>query len=278
MTYLTSEQVAQLLKPINPVRVGKDGKGFSHVEAYEIRAHLNRIFGFARWGDTVRSCELVFESSEQRTSKNGKEYTAWTVCYRAVVAVHVCGPDGAVLACWEDGATGEATNQPSRGDAHDLAMKTALSQAMKRAAVNLGDQFGLSLYNRGSVKALVGRVLFGADVVDAEPVEDSGPVDGHITEPLAREDDPAVETRERNDTAPAPVEDTDVFAAAEAFRDTLQAITTTTMSDGERVKAVGGLMKDAQRAGCLGVKVDAGGEMVALKVLCEQALRGRHAA
>jgi len=34
-------------------------------------------------------------------------------------------------------------------------MKTALSQAMKRCAVNLGDGFGLSLYNDGSRDAVV---------------------------------------------------------------------------------------------------------------------------
>ena len=38
-------------------------------------------------------------------------------------------------------------NQASVGAAHDLAMKSAISQALKRCAANLGDQFGLSLYS-----------------------------------------------------------------------------------------------------------------------------------
>jgi hypothetical protein len=57
-----------------PGRVGKDGKGFSHVEAYEIRAHLIRIFGFARWSADLTDLALVFE-----TENGGK----WSVCYRA---------------------------------------------------------------------------------------------------------------------------------------------------------------------------------------------------
>jgi hypothetical protein len=56
-------------------------------------------------------------------------------------------------------ATGAAVNYPSRANAHDQALKTAQSQAFKRACVNLGDQFGLSLYNDGSTEAVVAEML-----------------------------------------------------------------------------------------------------------------------
>jgi len=46
---LRKNQTEQLLKGINPSRVGKDGKGFAHLEAWDVRAHLIRIFGFANW-------------------------------------------------------------------------------------------------------------------------------------------------------------------------------------------------------------------------------------
>jgi len=62
-SYLTGEQIAQLLKAINPLRVGKNAKGHSHVEAYEIRAHLNRLFGFARWSADVLDQRLGFEEA-----------------------------------------------------------------------------------------------------------------------------------------------------------------------------------------------------------------------
>jgi hypothetical protein len=63
--------------------------------------------------------------------------------------------------------------------------------------MNLGDQFGLSLYNRGSVNPLVGFVL-GSDpakVLDdgtvwrptAEEQKDAGDVDQHIDHQLAEE-------------------------------------------------------------------------------------------
>ena len=56
-------------------------------------------------------------------------------------------------------AVGDCKNYPSRGDAHDMAIKTAESQAFKRAAMNLGDQFGLSLYDGGSLKQSIKATL-----------------------------------------------------------------------------------------------------------------------
>lgn len=190
--YLTNEQVAQLLRPINSKRVSTDGKGFSHVEAYDIRAHLNRVFGFARWSADLLDFQEVFVAEN-----NGK----WTVCYTATVRLTVCAPDGTTLATYTEVATGEAKNQPHRGDAHDLAVKTAESQALKRCAVNLGDNFGLSLYARGSTAALVKATL----VTPTEPARPEAAVDSHITEQLPAEDaaaDPEPDPRQTNAMRP----------------------------------------------------------------------------
>lgn len=159
--YLTAEQVEQLLKPINPTRVSKDGKGFSHVEAYDIRAHLNRIFGFARWSSELLHLELNFETEAANK---------WTVSYRATLALTVYSPQGDRLATYTEAAVGDAKNQPSRGDAHDMAIKTAESQAFKRAAINLGDQFGLGLYNSGSTASAVKDTLVKPPAVLASVV------------------------------------------------------------------------------------------------------------
>ena len=192
MSYFTAAQHAQLLKAINPNRVGKDGKGFSHVEAYEIRAHLNRIFGFARWSADLTDLTEVFA-----TEKDGK----WTVLYRATVRLAVCAPDGTVLATYTEAATGEAKNQPHRGDAHDLAMKTAESQAMKRCAANLGDQFGLSLYRKGSVQGLVRLSLVTPEGEAAAP--EPAKVDAHVTESVP-ESEQAEDKRETSTTPEPP--------------------------------------------------------------------------
>lgn len=174
MTYLSRPQVDKLLAPINPQRVNRDPKGFSYVEAYELRAMMNRIFGFGRWSQDVVDQQPVFETE---TEVNGKP--RWTICYRSLVRVTVCAPDGTVLATFTEGATGEATNQPGHGDAVDLALKTSQSQAFKRAVANLGDAFGLSLWGNGSTKPIVYQTLhYPFDGEKTEPVE----VDAHVTE------------------------------------------------------------------------------------------------
>lgn len=150
--YLTNEQIDQLLKGINPARVGKDNAGFSHLEAWDVRAHLNRIFGFARWTADLQDISLVYE--EETTTKDGKP--AYRVGYRATVKLGVYSPCGFPLASYTEAAFGESTMPAfKRGDAHDMAIKTAESQAFKRCAVNLGDQYGLGLYNNGSTGAAV---------------------------------------------------------------------------------------------------------------------------
>lgn len=125
-------------------------RGMAHLEAWDVRRQLIRIFGFGGFTIETISLDLVAE----RENKQG-ERSRWTVVYRAQVRLTVFDTSGREIAHFEDGAAGDSVNQPSLGDAHDMGMKTALSQALKRCAVNLGDQFGLSLYNDGSRDAVV---------------------------------------------------------------------------------------------------------------------------
>lgn len=155
---LTEQQRKILLQSISKDRVKVDNKGMSYLEGYDIIAHLNRCFGFEGWDKHVTRLELVFEDSEMKGARTG-----WWVCYRATVRLVVNG--GEIVK--EDVGTGSAENQPSRADAHDLAAKSAVTGALKRAAVDLGDQFGLSLYRKGSTDALVKRVI--PYETDAEP-------------------------------------------------------------------------------------------------------------
>lgn len=152
MTF-TRDQVDQLLKPIAPKRVLSDGKGHSHVSQQDVLAHLIRVFGFGNFDIDVLDASLIFE--QERTDRSTGEVTGrWDVCYRALVRLTIRDPDGQIVAHYENGSTATAQNQ-SRGDGHDLAYKSAISLSVKRAAIALGDQFGLSLYNKGQTSALV---------------------------------------------------------------------------------------------------------------------------
>ena len=61
--YLTREQVELLLKPIHKKRVHvRDG--MAYVEAFDIKAEMTRVFGFARWSSVVTEQVLLFEEQD----------------------------------------------------------------------------------------------------------------------------------------------------------------------------------------------------------------------
>ena len=153
---LTPAQIDVLLRPIKPGRVATR-EGLSNVEAYDIRAHLTRVFGFANWSLTnVEPAVMLYE--QETTTRAGKP--AFKVAYRATVCLSISDIDSVHLASYVGSAVGESIMPDfKRGDAHDMALKTAESQAMKRAAINLGDQFGLSLYQKGNTGPLVGALV-----------------------------------------------------------------------------------------------------------------------
>jgi len=181
MTRLTPQQYQYLLQPLNPKRAGKNNKGFAHMEAWDIRRHLTRIFGFGGWDEEIITCDLVQQIDIQPPQPTGK--VRYTVVYRVTTRLTVRYPDGGAMAVFEGGACGDSTNQPQLGDAHDNAMKTAMSQALKRCAINLGDQFGLSLYDGENLQAVMVATLVPPAQTDAVPAAPELPVTDVKPEP-----------------------------------------------------------------------------------------------
>lgn len=160
---LTQEQVNALLRPLNAGRVAKRtqaGMQLSYLEAWDVRAHLIRIFGFGTWDFQVLSATLAFEDAVPAKSGSG---TNWSVGYlvRGMLAIHDTG------ATYSEAAVGMAS-LPQRGEAHDMAVKTGASDALKRCAINLGDQMGLSLYAGGSLRPVVGGSIAHGFVPEQE--------------------------------------------------------------------------------------------------------------
>lgn len=147
--YLSDEQREVLLSRIRPGRVKKTD-GHANLQTWDVIAYLTRIFGFMGWDKEIRDVHLVFESPAVKNAHN------WDVAYSAVCKLTIMG-----MTVHEDVAVGSAQNQPNRGEAHHLAATSAVSTALKRAAKDLGDQFGLSLYNKGSLEPVVGKTLGG---------------------------------------------------------------------------------------------------------------------
>ena len=95
-----------------------------------------------------RPCPVRLESTDLAYAEKGERN--WEVGYRVIgrLTIHATG------ATYTEAAVGMA-NLPDVGEAHDMAVKTAESDAFKRAAINLGDQFGLSLYKNGQTSPVV---------------------------------------------------------------------------------------------------------------------------
>lgn len=178
MSGLTADQYAALLAPLHANRVRTLNR-HTHLEGWDVRRHLIRIFGFGGWDFERVEAELISAEATTKKRDNGGAYTVHTVAYRVVGRLTIKDAAGAPLAVYEDAAVGGAVNQPSLPDAHDHALKTAFTQALKRCAANLGDQFGMSLYNGGQLGATVLRTLVEPDgtaeaaelPADAEPVQ-----------------------------------------------------------------------------------------------------------
>jgi len=111
-----------------------EGKELSYVEGWFAIAEANRIFGFDGWDRETVEAKCI-QAREARGSHS--------VLYTARVRITVRTGEGVVV---RDGyGTGEGRG--SLSEAHDLALKTAETDATKRALVTFGKAFGLLLYS-----------------------------------------------------------------------------------------------------------------------------------
>lgn len=163
---INDQQYAQLLKPLNSSRIAKRsgaaGMQLSYLEAWDVKAHLIRIFGFGGWSWDVISADMAYEQQNEKGN--------WDVGYKVIGTLTI----RSLLCTYTEGSVGSAISS-QRGEAHDMAVKTAESDAIKRTAINLGTQFGLSLYADGATRDVVGMTL-DRDTVSQpvpEPVVDS---------------------------------------------------------------------------------------------------------
>lgn len=238
---LSTKQTEYLLKPIAGNRVAvRDG--MSHLEAWDVRRHLIRVFGHTGFSLDVIDLEQLYEQS--KTDKEDAP-PKWRAAYRATVRLEVAG------ATYTEAAVG--TNMgwlpdTKRDEAHDMAIKTAVSQAMKRCAVNLGDQFGLSLYDKHhQAEASVKTTL---PYLEQQTDDKPEPVEVPEDHPVMAEDAPAPEPTPA-DTSPTPdptaEPELDAPAVAAALADALveaAAITNKT----ERTTKVTRLSLEASKA------------------------------
>ena len=111
-----------------------NGRELSYIEGWHAIAEANRIFGFDGWNRETLESRCVLARENRGT---------FNTIYVAKVRITVRSDKHIVV---RDGyGTGEA-HGASAGEAHDKAIKTAETDATKRALATFGKPFGLALY------------------------------------------------------------------------------------------------------------------------------------
>lgn len=148
---LTFYQVEQLVMSINGAYVeSKQGKAY--LAQHQARAEMNRIFGYGNWDIVADDPVLLYEEQRNGSGQNsGKLY--WIAGYRMKVTISIRDLWGMPIATFTGTHAEENASLPNRGEAHAMAITSVESYAMRRALINLGDRFGLGLYNGGSQAA-----------------------------------------------------------------------------------------------------------------------------
>ncbi|GFO81704.1 MAG: hypothetical protein A49_13310 [Methyloceanibacter sp.] len=135
---LSDAQIRQLRAKLDPRHVKTRRAGdneLSYVEGWHVVAEANRIFGFDAWDRRTISNTCIWAGS----SGNG-----FAASYVAKVRIVVRAGDTSIV---RDGSGCGDGKAQTRGEAHDLALKAAETDATKRALATFGNRFGLALYD-----------------------------------------------------------------------------------------------------------------------------------
>jgi DNA recombination protein Rad52 len=139
---LPRQVLALLAQPLDPAlvseREGRDGRLLQYIEGWMVINQANRIFGHDGWGTEVVG-EVRYRPMSPADPTNSGSPTIGM--YTASVRVTVRG-------CPARSDVGCAFVAEETTEAHETACKGAVTDALKRALRQFGDQFGNSLYDR----------------------------------------------------------------------------------------------------------------------------------
>ncbi len=125
-------------------RSGGGAKMLSYLSGAYVINRLNQVLGQGNWGYEIERLDKVWEGKIENYSGEvfGVSYIAQVRLYTALKEKEI---SYGVNSFTEVGY-GDGTDKKSPGKAHELATKEAVTDALKRAAKNLGLSMGLELY------------------------------------------------------------------------------------------------------------------------------------
>ena len=135
----TDQQARQLKAKLDGQHVKTrkaNGMTLHYIEGWHVIAEANRIFGYDGWDRRTVATNCVW------TGTCDQFYLA---AYTAKVRIRVRAGDVTIVR--EGSGTGEG-KALTPGQAHEIALKSAETDATKRALATFGNVFGLALYDR----------------------------------------------------------------------------------------------------------------------------------
>ena len=151
---LSRAALRELRQPLDAAlvseRTNDDGEAVRYLEGWRVIEQANAIFGHGRWG-----AELVGEVAYRAVPACGRSRNAAGGIYTATVRVTVDG-------CLPHSDVGIGVVAEQSAEAHGIAYKAAVTDALKRSLRHYGARFGNELSRR----------LDEALLADAGPPED----------------------------------------------------------------------------------------------------------
>jgi DNA recombination protein Rad52 len=138
MTGLAEAQIKALKGKLKAAHIKtrhENGMEISYIEGWFTIAEANRIFGFDGWSRETLQTSCVWQ---------GRAGGRAACNYVARVRISVHGEGRAIIR--EGSGFGGGTGE-TPGEAHEMALKEAETDAMKRAFMTFGNRFGLALYD-----------------------------------------------------------------------------------------------------------------------------------
>jgi DNA recombination protein Rad52 len=145
----TPAQEQALAAPLNgdhiKQRQGANRQQLFYLEGWQVIEDANRIFGFGNWSRETMQMDALHEPkliADAESPERGKVVAA----YFARVRVTVYAKDG-TRSVVRDGCGAARGFAKTAGEAMEHAIKSAETDATKRALVTFGNAFGLALYD-----------------------------------------------------------------------------------------------------------------------------------
>jgi DNA recombination protein Rad52 len=177
MTF-TSDQIDMLSAKLDGAVVrtrNQGGRDLSYIEGWWAIAECNRIFGFGEWSHEIIATQCVVNATQGSPNHQSKKHgEGYLIAYTAHVVVTVGDQRHG------DFGYGQGLDfNGNVGQAHESAVKEAVTDAMKRALRHWGSPFGLALYDKDQRE--VERPAM-ADALNGTPAPVSKPVTSYAND------------------------------------------------------------------------------------------------